>query len=41
MLIPLVSASVVRMECQILKYDLDVNSGIVVGEYFIPGWGVS
>jgi hypothetical protein len=23
-----------------LKYDLDLNSDIVAGEYFIPGWGV-
>lgn len=23
-----------------LKYDLDLNSGIVAGEYFIPSWGV-
>jgi hypothetical protein len=29
------------MESQILKYDLDLKSGIVVGEYFICGWGVS
>jgi hypothetical protein len=32
---------VVRMKCQILKHDLDLNSGILVGECFIPGWGVS
>jgi hypothetical protein len=38
MLVLLASASVVRMECQILKYDLNLSSGIVVGEYFIPGW---
>jgi hypothetical protein len=37
----LASASMVRMESQILKYDLDLKSGIVVGEYFICGWGVS
>jgi hypothetical protein len=41
MIVLLASASVARMESQILKYDLDMNSGIVAGEYFTPGWGVS
>jgi hypothetical protein len=41
MLVLLASASMVRMQYQILKYDLVLNSDIVVAEYFIPVWGVS